>query len=77
MADEEKAEAFNNFFASILTGGQASNIYCVPELLGRGWGSRVPPSVSKEHVWDLLMQLINYKSMRPDDIHPRVPKELT
>ena len=45
ITDVEKAEVLSNFFASIYTSGQASHIPCVPRSLGRGWGSRVLPTV--------------------------------
>lgn len=54
MTDVGKAEVLN-FFASVFTSHQASHI-SLSLTLGRGWESRIPPTVSKEQVQDLLKQ---------------------
>ena len=46
--DEEKDEVLNEYFASVFTGSQDSNIShvpepCIPQLLGRDRGSKSPP----------------------------------
>lgn len=51
---------------------QASHISLVPEPLGWAWGSDVPPTVSKEQVWDHLMKPNRQKSPGPDEMHPKV-----
>lgn len=43
---------------------QASHISLVPESLGWAWGNDVPPTASKEQVWDHLMKLNRYKAPR-------------
>lgn len=48
--DIGKAEALNEFFASISAGSLASHLSCVPTLLGGGCGSKIPPSVREEHM---------------------------
>lgn len=73
--DMEKAEVLGRF-SSVFTDNQASHVSCFPEPVDRGWGSNVPPPVSKEQVVDPLMKLDRYRSVGPGAMHPRVLKEL-
>jgi len=43
---------------------------------GREWGRKVPPTVREDQVCDYLRNLNIHKSMRPDEMHPRVLREL-
>ena len=44
-SDMQKTEVLNKFFASVFIARQASHAFCMPELLGRGQGSKIPPTV--------------------------------
>ena len=77
LPQKEKAEVLTKCFASVFTGGQAPPPVCQdPEALGVGERSRFRPTVTVEQVQDLLLKLNVYKSMRLDDIHPRVLREI-
>ncbi|CAM5122712.1 unnamed protein product [Eretmochelys imbricata] len=71
--DVEKAKVLNAFFASVFTNKVSSQT----AALGiTAWGVDGQPSVEKEVVRDYLEKLDVHKSMVPDELHPRVLKEL-
>ncbi|GAB0203994.1 mitochondrial enolase superfamily member 1 [Grus japonensis] len=72
--DMEKAEVLNDFFASVFTGKSLSHTAQVTE--GRDWENAEPPTVREDQVQDHLRNLKVHKSMGPDEMHPRVLRDL-
>ncbi|GAB0193880.1 mitochondrial enolase superfamily member 1 [Grus japonensis] len=72
--DMEKAEVLNDFFASVFTGKCLSHTAQVTE--GRDWENAEPHTVGEDQVREYLRNLKVHKSMRPDELHPWVLREL-
>ncbi|GAB0181928.1 mitochondrial enolase superfamily member 1 [Grus japonensis] len=72
--DMEKAEILNDFFASVFTGKCLSHTAQVTE--GGDWENAEPPTVGEDQVREYLRNLKVHKSMGPDEMHPRVLREL-
>ncbi|GAB0178874.1 von Willebrand factor A domain-containing protein 3B [Grus japonensis] len=72
--DMEKAEVLNDFFASVFTGKCLSRAAQVTE--GRDWENAEPPTVGEDQLREHLRNLKVHKSMGPDELHPRVLREL-
>ncbi|GAB0203530.1 mitochondrial enolase superfamily member 1 [Grus japonensis] len=68
----EKAEVLSDFFASVFTG--KSHTAQVAE--GRDWENAEPPTVGEDQVREYLRNIKVHKSMRPEEMHPRVLREL-
>jgi len=74
--DEEKADVLNNIFASVFTGNLSPLPSPADGPQDADQRGKAPPTVKKDQVWDYLRNLNIYKSMRPDEKHPRVMREL-
>jgi len=74
--DEKAAEVLNNIFASVFSGSLTSHTSQVDGLQDGDWGSKAPTTVREDQVHDHLRNLSIQKSMRPDEMHPRVLREL-
>ncbi|GAB0205741.1 mitochondrial enolase superfamily member 1 [Grus japonensis] len=72
--DTEKAEVLNDFLASVFTGKRLSHTAQVTE--GRDWENAELPTVGDDQLQEYLRNLKVHKSMGPDELHPRVLREL-
>ncbi|GAB0181504.1 mitochondrial enolase superfamily member 1 [Grus japonensis] len=75
MENMEKAEVLNNFFASVFTSKCSSHTMQASEGKGRDWENEKLPTV-EDQVQDHQRNLKVHKSMGPDEMHPRVLREL-
>ncbi|GAB0183941.1 mitochondrial enolase superfamily member 1 [Grus japonensis] len=64
------------FFASVFTSKCSSHTIQVAEGKGRDWENAELPTVEEDQFQDHLRNLKMHKSMRPDEMHPWVLREL-
>ena len=74
--DMEKAKVLNDLFASVFTSKCSSHTNQVTESKGRDWDNEELPTVGADQVQNHLRNLKVHKSMGPDEMHPRVLREL-
>jgi len=74
--NKEKAEVFNNIFASVFTTDCSSHTPRVDRSKDGDWWKNVPTSVSKDVVCNKLRNLNIHMYVHPDEMHPRVLREL-
>ncbi|KAK4828165.1 LOW QUALITY PROTEIN: hypothetical protein QYF61_024414 [Mycteria americana] len=75
--EEEKDQVLNAFFALVSNSKTSCSLGTQPaKLEDRDGEENKPPIIQGEMVSDLLHHLDTHKSMGPDGIHPRVPREL-
>jgi len=74
--DEEKAEIFNNFFASAFTGNLSPHPSPADRLQDADWRGKSPPTVREDQVQDHVRNLNVHKCIGSEKLHPRVLREL-
>jgi len=75
VSRDERAEALN-FFASVFTGNLSPRLSPVDGLEDGDQKDKAPCTVKEDQVRDHVRNLNVQNSMGPDEMHPRVLKEL-
>jgi len=74
--DMEKTEVLSDFFSLAFIGKCCSHTTQITEGKGRDWENEEPPTVGQDQVQDHLRNLKVHKSMGPNEMNPRVPRQL-
>ena len=74
--DEEKAEVLDNIFVSVFAGRLSPLSSWVNGLQDGDQESKGPPTIREDQVCDHLKNLSIHKPMGPDEMHPRVRRNL-
>jgi len=72
----EKDEGLNDFFASVFTSKCSSCTAEVTDSKSRDWENEEPHTIEEDQLRDHLRNLKLHKSMRPDEVHLWVLREL-
>lgn len=72
----EKAQELNNIFASVFDGSCSSHTSLVPKSQGKDWRNKVQHITGEHQIWDHSRNMNIHNSMRLNEMHPRVLKEL-
>jgi len=73
--DEEKAEILNNIFASVFTDNLSPHPSRVNGPQDGDQGGKDPHTITEDQVHDHVRNLKTDKSMKPEEMHPRVLRE--
>lgn len=71
----EEAEELK-FFLPVFSGNLSSYMFQDPEPWGSSRDNEVPPILGQDQVHNHLLNLSIYHAMGPDELHPRVQREL-
>ncbi|PKU39874.1 rna-directed dna polymerase from mobile element jockey-like [Limosa lapponica baueri] len=72
----EKAEVLKDFFTFVFIGKSSNHTIQVIEGKGRGCDNEKNATEDEDQARDHLRNLKVHKSIRPNEIHPRVLREL-
>jgi len=76
VKSNKKAEVLNNFFASVFTGNLSSQPSRDDGAQDGNKGGKAPPTVKENQIRDHSRNLNIHESMGPDEMHPRILREL-